>query len=125
MKHQIRTLIEHADNQLHRIGWTPQWLCQLADLSYGVPIDSFGHPDEPPDQRMACRTARVLWKLIGEEHEWEIVYDAHGWFFVVDIHGEALFKSHDRVDAERVKAELEADGEEVGLVHIRSKDAPN
>ncbi len=74
---------------------------------------------------MACRTARVLWRLIGNEgaEDWELIYDKHGWFYLVDIHGEKVGKSHNREELEDLKAKLEAaDDVELGIIHIPAKN---
>ena len=50
----------------HRHGYTPKWLCQFSDMSHGVPVDSFGFPDDPRKERMATRTTQMLWRILGD-----------------------------------------------------------
>jgi hypothetical protein len=53
---------ENLDDFFHRLfEWSPRWLCDLAELSYGVPPECFGSPEMPcGPSRMSLWLYRVL-----------------------------------------------------------------
>lgn len=48
---QVARVVEGADQWCHRHHLHVRWLCDAADICYGVPPDSFGDPGEPPEAR--------------------------------------------------------------------------